>query len=122
MARHAPPSKAVKALKQSLQQLVPRVAGMDSGLDLAVEVAPIDYIHTYKYDMVGREEGWVWLLVGDGRVTVWKEDGAVNVSLPVGQVSWVGCGRVFCRCVVIIVFILIFAGILSSQVNLVMEE
>ena len=63
MGRHPPPSKAIKTLKQSLQQLVPKVAGMDSGLDLAVEVAPIDYNHTYKYDMVedGWDEEWLWL-------------------------------------------------------------
>ena len=52
MSSHPPPVKATRVLKQSLQLLVPRVAGLDSGLDLAVEVAPIDYQHTHKYDMV----------------------------------------------------------------------
>ena len=46
------PSKASKTLKQALAHLSPRVNGLDSGLDLAVEVSPIDYKHTYKYDLV----------------------------------------------------------------------
>ncbi len=46
------PSKPSKVLKQALQHLIPRVKGLDSGLDLAVEVTSIDYIHTYKFDLV----------------------------------------------------------------------
>ena len=52
LSRHPLPSKPTKVLKQALSLLTPRVTGLDSGLDLAVEVSHIDYEATYKYDLV----------------------------------------------------------------------
>lgn len=48
------PSKPSKVLKHALNLLTPRVNGLDSGLDLAVEVSHIDYQATYKYDLVSQ--------------------------------------------------------------------
>ena len=52
LAKHPMPSKASKVLKNALNTLTPRVNGLDSGLDLAVEISHIDYEATYKYDLV----------------------------------------------------------------------
>lgn len=54
LAKHPLPSKPSKALKQALNTLTPRVNGLDSGLDLAVEISHIDYEASYKYDLVSR--------------------------------------------------------------------
>ena len=52
VSKHPLPAKPAKVLKNTLKQLIPRVHGLDYGLDLAVEVTPIDYNHTYKFDLV----------------------------------------------------------------------
>lgn len=45
------PSRPSRQLRQRLTQLRAKVVGLDTGLDLAVEVAPMDYTVTYKTDL-----------------------------------------------------------------------
>ena len=45
------PSRPSKQLRQRLAQLRSTVVGLDTGLDLAVEVAPMEYTVTYKTDL-----------------------------------------------------------------------
>ena len=45
------PSRPSKQLRQRLAQLRSKVVGLDTGLDLAVEVAPMEYTVTYKTDL-----------------------------------------------------------------------
>lgn len=45
------PSRPSRQLRQRLAQLRSKVVGLDTGLDLAVEVAPMEYRVTYKTDL-----------------------------------------------------------------------
>ena len=45
------PSRPSKQLRHRLAQLRSKVVGLDTGLDLAVEVAPMEYTVTYKTDL-----------------------------------------------------------------------
>lgn len=52
LIKHPLPAKPSKTLRHALNALRPRVNGLDSGLDLAVEISHIDYKATHKYDLV----------------------------------------------------------------------
>lgn len=45
------PSRPSRLLRHRLSQLRSKVVGLDTGMDLAVEVAPMDYTVTYKTDL-----------------------------------------------------------------------